>query len=118
MVVPAAVIAVVRSLVQALIANLMSAAWFVGIVDWLNANAGLSLNQNTIETAAFTVAFGLVVLVTNWLGKQEKFIWINKVISLWLSNSAAVYDKSTAAGGTGVPDTEVDMAGEEGVFGE
>lgn len=118
MVVPAAVIAVVRSLVQALIANLMSAAWFVAGVDWLNTSAGTELTVQTIETAAFTVAFGLVVLVTNWLGKQEKFQWLNKVISLWLSNSAAVYDKSTVAGGDGVPDTEVDMGGEEGVFGE
>lgn len=116
--VPAWVIAVVRSLVQAGVSALMSAAWFVTFADWLAETAGIALTQTQIEGTAFTLAFGVVVAITNWLGKQEKFQWLNRVISLWLSNSAAVYDKTEMAGAEGVKDVAVDMGGEEGDFGE
>lgn len=116
--VPAWVIAIVRSLVQAGVSTLMSAAWFISLAEWLTNNLGIDLTAVQIETAAFAAAFALVVGVTNWLGKQEKFLWLNRVISLWLSNSAAVYDKTEVAGAEGVKDVAVDMGGEEGAFGE
>ena len=115
--IPAWLIAVVRSLVQAGVSALVSAAWFSTLADWLATNAGIELTQVQIEAAGFTIAFALVVGATNWLGKQEAFQWLNQVISLFLSNSAAVYDKTEAAGATGQDDVSVDMGGEEGAFG-
>jgi hypothetical protein len=111
--VPAWVIAIVRSLVQAGVSVLASQAWFNNLTGWLAENAGITLTTFQIETFAFGIAFTLVVGATNYLGKLEQFQWLNQVISLFLSNSAAVYDKSEVAGGTGVADTEVDMGGEE-----
>lgn len=114
MTVPAWVIAVVRSGVQVLVAALLNQDWAQTALNWLTETVGLNLTENTITNATFTVAFGLVVALTNWLGKQDAFQWVNKVISLFLASSPAVYEKTGIAGGEGHPAdvVSVDMGGE------
>ena len=92
---PAWVVSLVRSLIQAAVGHLMAFGFVTAALDWLTVNANLVITQSHIETAGFIVGFGLVVSITNWLGRNEHFLWINKIISLWLSQSAAAYANTT-----------------------
>lgn len=109
MTVPAWLIAVVRTITQAIIAQLLSSGVVIGALTWLETNAGIALTEGQLTTAAFGLAMGLVVALVNWAGKFPAFQWVNQVFSLGLANTPAVYDK---AGTTGTPDTHVDMGGE------
>lgn len=106
---PAWLIAAVRTGVQSLIAWAFSSTVVVGVIAWLTDNTGIELTQQSVESFAFGVAITAVVAIVNWLGKQEAFLWLNKLVSLFLSNTPALYDKPVA----GQADTAIDMGGEE-----
>jgi hypothetical protein len=113
--IPAWGIAIVRSLVQAGVSKLMSAGFVIALIEWVTTNIGFTITQGWVESLAFGATFTVIVGLTNYLGKLEAFQWVNKVVSLWLSNSAAVYDKTLAAGGEGrvADEVVVDMGGED-----
>lgn len=113
--IPAWAIAIVRSLVQAGVSKLMSAGFVILAVEWIAENLNIVITSGQVETVAFSAAFVVIVGLTNYLGKLDAFQWLNKVTSLWLSNSPALYDKTAAAGGEGLAKDEivVDMGGED-----
>lgn len=83
-----ALIAVVRTLVQRLIALALTSVVGVAILDFLQ-DAGVTLNEAVIVEAITLFVMGLVVWVVNTLG--PKFSWINKIISLGLSRTGPAY---------------------------
>lgn len=102
---PAAVTAVIRSLVQAIVSAALSSAWGITAATWLNDTLGLTFTEEQVTGAAFGVVFAGVVWLTNYLGKR--WPWVNRVISLGSSGSPAIYDQG------GTPDTAVDTGGED-----
>lgn len=106
---PAWLIAAVRTGVQSLIAWAFSSALVVSVVAWIAENLGVTLTEQAVDNFAFGVAITAVTALVNWLGKQPAFQWLNKLISLFLANTPAVYDKPVE----GPPDTQVNMGGED-----
>jgi hypothetical protein len=115
MTVPAWLIAVVRTIIQAVVATALSATWVISFLGWLEESIGLSLSAQQIETGAFGLALAGVVALVNYLGKLEMFQWLNRLFSLFLSDTPAVYGKTELAGGEGKAADEVvvDMGGED-----
>lgn len=89
---PSSVIAVIRTVVQAGVSWLLSAAWVISLLEWLSQNAGVSLSQDSITAAAFTVTLAVVTWAINAAGRR--WDWVNKLFSLFTASSPAEYDKS------------------------
>lgn len=81
-------IAVIRTMVQSLLALGLATAVGTQIVDGLQS-IGIPFNETVIVETVAVFLLGLVVLVVNWLG--PKFAWINKVMSLGLSRTSPAY---------------------------